>query len=360
MPCFNEADKNDLTPGHKVFQSAIPPASDALDKKVAYNYFPATDIVSAAIQVSTYTYTGADIWVFLWCNRYNGVNAWNKKPNLTPVPIVWYPSTTHECRVNYSTIAKANAATRVQVLYLLGKTNYADPWINNGGSLSDLILPTGTGGWRSDPAAVFTESPVVFGDETYRTCTDKVLIPDFKLADVPAGVNAAGIFLDYEPQDGRTETNTKNFLTLVASEIHSVGKKVGIWTNPLNAPSQQYTKLTSNNLPDILDAVDYLSVQLWNGNPEGSISASYQNQINLLGTMTTDDWEKIMITVELNLPTVDAQWIYNKMHESNSTHPKHVWFWRNGAVQGCPAACPTNTNNIIAYTLYNVSAANKP
>lgn len=336
---------NDPLPslGIRVFQQAPPPASDSVDE--TYSYWPVTD-VSTSQNFSTSTWTGGNKWSFLWANRRNYDDAWNKKPNPFPAPTI--KTGTQECRATFTTIDRANAATQCQIRYMLGRSaaDYQAPWIAVGGVAGDFITDAQM---RANPGNYCT-TDFQNGTVTYKVTVDRVYLPAPRFVDGTHPELQLGVVLDYEVQDSRTPANTLAFLQALAADLHADGRQLYIYTNPLNAPTEKYTGLDNTNLPAVLAAVDFLSIFAWSKSVEGSVAASYAAQIALLGALSAAAWDKLVITFELGTSPgttlADAQWVRSKMREAGTTHPNKVMFWRNYAVQG--AAATTLTNQKIA------------
>lgn len=342
--------------GTRVFQLVPPPRSDKLAEN--YAYWPATDFSSGnAKAVNDSTWTGGDSWYFQWANRTNYGTAWNKKPNPTPSPAIRLGKDSAgkdiECRLTYTSIARANAATRSQIRYTLGMTReqYMQPWLLLPGTSEADFVNDDT--FRASPTSYCTTA---FnwngwqGNLNYMVATDKVLLPALRMSKT----SQTGIVLDYEVQDSRKPETTQAFIKGVAADVHRMGKKLMVISNPLNAPTQKYTSLTAGNLPAILDDVDYLSLMLWSKNREGSIPKSYDNQIKLLGKLEKGEYKKLVLYFELGVPGTtldDARWVYKKLHDTDERHPSAIMFWRNGAVQG--ELGPTFTNQKMSLALFN-------
>lgn len=81
--------------------------------------------------------------------------------------------------------------------------------------------------------------------------------------------------------------------------------------------------------------MDFLSIFLWSKNTEGSIPASYANQVALLGA--APDWSKLAVNFELGNPGTtldDAVWVHDLLTEAGTDHPSILMVWRDYAVIG--------------------------
>lgn len=342
--CFSAADHQELD-GIRVFQQAPPPADDATDQ--SYRYWPCTDAATSQ-DFGRSTWTEGNTWAFVWANRCNAGTAWNKKPNPLPAPREYVDDL--ECRAVFSTHARANAATRCQVRYLLGmdQASCLAPWLEVGGEAADALTDADFRGSPGDHCP----STSAWGDEAYRVMVDKVLLPAVRLTE---GVNAdhrLGVVLDYEVQDGRSPEVTEAFVHALAHDFTGTGKQLFLLTNPFNAPTQQHTGFTAANLPRILADVDHLGVFLWAGSPDGGVAASYATQLQMLGPPAETDVSKLVPIFELGEPGTtldDARWLHETLH-ADGPHPDKVMFWRHYAEQG--GSCDTTTNQKISLVCF--------
>lgn len=351
--CFTAADRRRLH-GLRVFQQAFPPASDT---DARYAYWPCTDVATSQ-DLSRSTWTGGDVWALVWANRCNAGDAWNDKPNPLPAPPEHVGAL--ECRAVFSTHAKANAATRCQIRYLLGMApdDYRAPWLEiPGTSPSDFVADAD---YRRHPGAFCrttlrrrpagAENGTV--EETYRVMEDRVVLPAARLTDGENAAHRAGVVLDYEVQDSRPPETTEAFIHQVAYDVGAAGKELLLLTDPFDAPTQQYTGCTRENLPRLLAVVDYLAVFLWAGDPGGSLPASYDRQLQMLGPLAREDYEKLVVNFELGAPGTtldDARWLHHTLRGAGP-HPDKVMFWRDHAVQG--GSCDTSTNQKISMVCF--------
>jgi hypothetical protein len=348
LPFFQQNHNNQLD-GIRVFQQAPPPRDGSSRIVSRHKYWPATDFATANMNgITDSTWNGGNKWFFAWSNRTNFGTAWNKKPNPPTPPAVVVNG--KDCRTTFSTVERANAATRVQIRFALGmsRASYMAPWLAlPGTSENDFIADTD---YRANYSR-HCKTPFSWKGIDYIVMTDKVLLPPTSMTD---SVQHKGIVLDYEVQDSRSPAVTEVFIKSIAADCHRMNKKLVLLTNPLNSPAQPQTGLNAENIPRLFDVVDHMTVFLWSGNREGSIPASYDNQLKLLGTLSQQDYKKLILFFELGVPGTtqeDARWVYKKLHERNDTHPKAIMFWRHYADQGEPTA--TDTNKKISLSLFN-------
>ncbi|WP_353227621.1 hypothetical protein [Novosphingobium sp.] len=356
----------------RVFQNAQPPADNAHDTASTYPTFPCTDAFSWRQDVNagmnTSTWTGGNGWMYVWANRANKVakvTAGNQFLQLKPNPIQ-NPTPIYnnlECRVEYTTVAKANAATRSLIRYWLGRADYAQPWIDAGGLASDFVFYSHL---LDYPERYFTRV-VTAQNVSYQVMTDIPWLPStivggqgsFTRATMMSGNQARvpGIVLDYEVNDYRSNQVTTLFLNAVAADIHGAGAKLFLWTNPLNRTANTHG-LDFVNLPAIVTKTcDLTSVQLWSGNTGENVAQSYQNQIAMIKGYAcngTVPYDRLVVVLDLKTTLADAQFVNNLLRGPAASNPQALCFWRNGLNQG--GACGTTANNQIIAALEGTAA----
>ncbi len=332
-----------------IFQNAEPPA-DAV-AALAYNTYPLTDAFTwnqgagSRAPLNSSTWNGR-CWLFLWANRAAGGNDAKPNPIQSPAPAI----DGVECRVEYSTVERANAATQCQVRHWLGLSDWATPWTQiAGNSVRDFVTYADL---VKAPATYFTRRVRAQGTD-YRVMADRpwlLSLPDgspFTRARMMGGRTAQvpGVVLDYEVADRRSPATTTQFLTALYGDLHANGAKLFVYTDALDrgAPSG----LDATNLPIIAQsACDYLTVMLWGQNPGGNVAQSYRRQIAMLRGPARDQpvpWSKLTILFELDNTTLaDAQFAYDTLSGPAGQSPQSICFWRNGAVQG--GLCDANGN----------------
>jgi len=352
--CFLKTSVDNLPTGLRVIHNSAPPANDVVD--ATYPSWPATVFTSSAdtLAPSSYSKPGHERWAFVWANRRN-YGGWNTKPNDLPGDMVTLGG--KECRSTFTTVGMANAATRIQVRAILGLPT--QPVLDNNPGLTAVVPyvnAEGTG-WSQSPAQYFT-ADFVHSTGTYRVCENVVLLHPHVFPD--GDERFVGITLDYECQDSRAESTTASFLHVIQYDCSLAQKKAHLLTNPFDAPSQAYTKVTEANLQTIFAEWDYVGVWLWSDNIEDSISASYATQIGMLPDLTTAaDWAKVVIYFELGPESsapnpgttiADAWWVRKKLTAAGDLHPTSVQFWRNGAPSGDP--CSSDKNRKISIVCF--------
>lgn len=321
-----------------VHHQHTPPPDDLDD--VEWQFFPATAYSSRQVDISTSTWSGGK-WGTVWDNRWNYGDAHSKKPNLASQPEKKIGAL--KARTVYSSQALAMAATRCQVRHYLGyaTVDIEAIWTAAGGDAADIIT---NAAWTASPETYAT-TPFTDAGEDYLVAVDTVILPPFQF-----DASFDGVWLDYEPHDTRTPAETLTHITNLVNDCHSVSKDLFLYTNVWNGGAMPYNGLDGTNAQDVLDVVDGMTVLLWSDNDEGSIEASYDNQIAMIetaGALDAAQWAKLAIIFELGTDSGgttldDAEWVYNKMHEVGTDHPETIVLWRKGAEHGGP---PSRTLN---------------
>lgn len=138
--------------------------------------------------------------------------------------------------MEFSTIAKAIAATRIHAAYALGAAMAECEALGAeaGMTASDLIPYADAVATREtlfiydpDPGATppYTNVPC-------KVCIDKVVMPNARFVDGPG--DKWGIVLDYEAHDDRSQAETLDLVQHVADAWHARGMKVYLYTNPID------------------------------------------------------------------------------------------------------------------------------
>jgi hypothetical protein len=268
-----------------------------------------------------------------------------------------------------------------------------DPWLRIAGtSAGDFVFYSQL---SANPAAYFTGTFAVANQRsttTYSIMTDRPWLPSapvtrsnpnglyqraFMMPAEPKYQAAPGIALDYEVADGRTTgvgasandpNGALNFIAALHDDIHATADSRGraqtpgqlvLFTDALNAPSMAASGLDASNLYTICQShVDLMSVQLFGDNREGSIPASYADQIGVLkagalkaGGKAGIPYSKLFLTFDVaGAKPGDALFAHQLLSQgaasSPASAPSTVWFWNDGA-----AACSSAANAQISTVL---------
>jgi hypothetical protein len=387
--------------GFRVFRIANPPQSDGAPSVARYSSWPVTDTMTCQAGAVTSTWTGGpsktkspiNAWYYVWANRAANPNQKVLGPNPIQSPLIIEPVSGLACRVNYTTIEKANAATQCLIRYWLGRSDYMKPWLKIAGtSPADFITYAQL---AANPSAYFTTTFAVSNHhlvESFRVMTDRPWLPSapasasnpkglyqrqFMMPSLPAYQYAPGVMLDFEVGDGRTTgtghasgdaQGTLNFLKRLSADIHATADEtgrpqhaaqLGLYTDALNGPSMVHSGLDVTNLGEICrEHVDLMSIMISGANLEGSVQKSYDNQIRLLKTKPSDTipFAKLFLTYDIGTTTVaDSHFVFRMLLQNKwfnpPQNPAAVAIWDNGA----PLCVPV-TNTLLVGVLQGPQA----
>jgi hypothetical protein len=392
--------------GIRVFRTANPPADNSPSAIAAYAAWPATDLVSsqAVSTTSGWTNGGAannwplSAWYFVWANRAADPRQSVLGPNPIQGPAIVDPVTGCECRVNFTSIAKANAATQSLIRYWLGRSDYMAPWLAIAGtSPADFVYYRDL---AANPSAFFKSTFKVANahqNTTYRVMVDRPWLPSAPVTRFnPNGVfqraymmrgsagsrqppyaNAPGVLLDFEVGDGRTPgtgasakdpEGTLNFLRRLHDDLHAKADSTGqgqipaqlaLFTDALNARSSGAHGLDASNIPLICrNYVDLMPILVSGAGVEKDLQASYFNQLKLLRKLQSDaiPFAKIMAIFDLaNSSRSDALFMHDQLRAGVAgpapNGPASLYVWNNLMTN-----CASTTTEKLAWLLKGAKA----
>ncbi|WP_174300270.1 hypothetical protein [Caulobacter sp. S45] len=293
--CFGPNER----PSIPILENAPPPK----DGQAGYAFYPASAIATMQLDALTPNRSAIPQYYWQWANH--GPRR-TEKGNIAP----GVTGMTRTVAVDFSSPNSADACTLAQTAVVLGLKDQAARYAADG------------------------RLRIVNAVPGQAETTDVCIVPNQTL---PSG---DGVVLDYEVQDGRPEAESTTFLNRYASLVRSSGRKVILYTNPLDAPTQRNTGLSRANISAVAQNFDQVTLLLWGRNRQGNISASYSSQAQLLGGSLA----KALIVFELSGTSLqDAQTV---RQIALNNHVAGVEFWRNGAKQG--GDCSTDVNRKIA------------
>lgn len=330
-------DPGDATPfAPLVMMHQAPPPIDNSQDKTTYAYGPITDSSSQNVALqNNSTWTGGHSWPFVWANRAR-VAAGHTLDPANPI----YPTILDQkgspYRVEYTTVARANAATKAQVLYILGAP--ASVW-------QAPLTKAGVGfvAWSklsATPGAYFT-STSQDGDST--VMVDQMPIP------TDVSTSARGVEIDYEVQDDRPTNVTTGFLTVLGSTIRSYGKKAYLYTNPWDSGVLGRNGFAFTGIDNIKANFDYISLLLLNSSLICDVPTAYGPSVTFLrGVSGNLDFSQVLVTVdEMNCTPSDAVALHQQRAIDNFAGYN---LWPDGAVEG--GSTLTGPNRLIWYLLH--------
>jgi len=311
--CFTSVDNAKLS--FAVLQQAPPPTSRA---DSGYPYYPYTGQVTMQLGRIGSGSNVENQYYAQWANRSDkpildapGRAPVDRKANLQP-----RMQGSRAQRSKFDSIERADLCTLAQSTSVLGLP--LEPLARQAQSLGVVLQKASS---APDVGALSPENVCVL--------PDGVLPP-----------RAAGMMLDYEVQDGRTPAQTAQFLAAYADLIHSAGKKVGLLTNPLDAPTQRWTGINQSNAASIAKRYDWSTIFLWSGNRQHDVRASFESQIAVLQAGGGVDSGRLIANFELANTTLDDARVVRELIKRNKL--MGVMLWRNGASQGGECAEPVN------------------
>lgn len=291
-------------PDVAIIQQGPPPESDA---DANYSFYPASMFVSMNLEKLNARPSRLPKYFWQWANHGpRPVEKGNIGPRVNQESAA---------KLNFSSTATADACTLAQTATVLGLADKARTYAARG----PVNLTTAAAPMRLMDVCLVWNAPLATDIE--------------------------GILLDYEVQDGRAPQQTRDFLLEFASLAHDAGRKVILYTNPLDAPTQAQTGIDGSNARVLMAAFDKMSIQLWSGNRQGDLAASFKAQMTLIDA---PDPQKLFVVFELaNTTLADAATARALVKEYGLAA---ILFWRNLAKQGGP--CETPVNRKIACIAY--------
>lgn len=330
--CFSKADNDRLS--FDVVRLGWPPVDDVIDCE--FPRWPCTEVASTVGFVGS-EWSGRK-WEMVWANR--GTNpapgeGWNMLPNPLPPPRMVVDEL--RCMADYTTNERAIAATRCQILALLKRPDFAQPWLDVGGDESDIVTMAQL---RADPAAYFTHDKTVgprpgqnpdLPLRHFKVMIDRPWIRDYNLIDQPDPVE--GVMLDYEVIDNRSDEQTTECLETLAADLHAAGLKLFLYTNPLTAGVMPYSGLSRDNLPGLVqDHLDRVTVLSFGGMPGATVVSDYQEQLSILRGSGPTPYSKVVVTYGIGRSNLEhAAQIHQIMTGKCGPAPAALLIWPDGA-----------------------------
>ena len=318
--CFSPEDSGRLP--FDVIVQAPPPRAD---NDRSWRYHPASGTASADLGALRASTANLKKYWYLWANRCHSGGqeqcGWNPKGNVVS-PRLQAPSG-EEVRTFFTSFAAANTCTLIQAAWALG-SNHAEVDRMAAGARVRVVSRE--------------ENPLQYmrGGRLVDIC----LLPETTLSP-----DAKGIVLDYEVQDARTPAQTEKFLLEFAALVKARGKQALLFTNPLDAPTQKYTGINTQNIAAIGQAFDAVGLTLWGKSKQRNVQASVSSQLQMVKQMRPDH---IYLIFELsNTSMEDARFAREMMLRD---HYAGVMLWRNYAEIG--GSCDSEANRKIACLVF--------
>ncbi len=269
---FNPDDAKSLAP--IIFMQAASPPIDNLETNQSYANGPITDSSSQNVPVENCTTWSGRSWEFIWVNR--SVQNTGANPRANPIfPAIVYqnipPLTDPDVRIEYTTVRKADAATKAKLLYLLGANQaiWQRPLVTVGICASSPCNSSEALAWSDlssdatagDPRNYFKHNKSKDGNSY--VLIDRIVIPQQVLSN-NISTNSYGVVLDYEVQDYRTPGSARSFLTNVGNIIARYGRKSYLYTNPWDLGIVTANGFSITTINDIENSFDYVGLYALN------------------------------------------------------------------------------------------------
>jgi hypothetical protein len=311
---------------------SVPPRTNA---DAGYPYYPLTASASANIlRLNSSLATNVQKYYVVWANHCNGSagNGCRQRSagdlpsalsNPIPHPAVRDAAGGPKLTSLFTSYDAADGCTKAQVAFVLG---YDEAQVRAAAG-AGLTLVTDRS--KLDGLARGADQRL----------TDVCVMP-------PAAMSArvAGILLDYEAHDGRGPKTARDFLIALAGLVHQKGKRIVLYTNPLDAPGQRLSGLSSENLNELQAAFDDVTILLFRKDPTSNLRRSFAAQMALLraGPRPVDP-AHLMVTFQLGATTLaDARDVRALIMENRIPA---VTLWQNRA--DLSGSCETPVNREI-------------
>ena len=339
------------TGGIAVFHNHNPPSQT--DTAETFPAFPiSVGAVQNIAQLNSITPRhGAAAAQFIWSQRISRMVQTGAGTRPNPIRPAIFNTASKECRTQYSTVARAAMATRVMIRHNLGLT-YGDLLAEAGLTPADVIAYADA---VADADAIFTLPPDPGATpphgEDFACCMDKIVLTNARLVDGPGPL--WGVVLDHEVQDGRSAAQTLALVEGIAADCQAAGLKLLVYTNPLDGAMPAINGLTTGNLAQIMQLVDFVTVLLGVNSSTAGIYQSFLAQTAMLrGTTGTADvdWSKVCITLALSGDAFRAQQAGHIVRRliTDATPIRAIWFWPD--LQPLGGDGDSNANRMIGAT----------
>jgi hypothetical protein len=333
-----------------ILRSGNPPASNSVDH-TSYIYGPLSTARSSGIphlNSSTWTSSnpGQEFMISIWGNRQQGMSgkAFLKFNNLNAPPIK--DSSGIAVGTEYTTVAKANAATEAAILHAVGASSgvWERPLVRSGicavFPCTDIeAVPWTTA--NADPATYF---PHTAQNRKGHVAHDAFIIPPESYI---SNGKAFALAIDYEVDDLRPclgTGSTDEFIAHIAQEIHGYGKKLVVLTDPWDSGVSARNGFCLEAMNHIVANVDWLNNTLSSKNNSGSISQEFYNGLTFMaGVSGVLDRNKVLVSYLTGGTTeADTLTIHNLQLTTPVAGYDVVAYY---AIQGQAAQCTSNSSN---------------
>ncbi|TPW31178.1 hypothetical protein [Pararhizobium mangrovi] len=343
----------DLTAPIRILHNRVQPRPD--DTIDSYDGFPIGMAASQNIANMNAVPAGWDgeIAHFQWAHRASAIEGTEKGTKPNPISPTIRRADGIVCRVQYSTIAKAMAASKVCIMTTLGydpaecAVVAADAGFDSSAIVSYADAVDGCEALFADDPNPDATPP--YAGEPYHVATDRIILANARIVDNPA--QAWGIVYDYEAQDGRSSDATRTHIADLAEVCHTKGFKLLVYTNPLDGAGVLQSGLTRDSLGDVLAAVDRLSILVGTAYSGGNVVGHFRRQLAMLtgpDGSGSPDMAKVFVTFALSSGEVDARQVRRLLTELSAV--RMLWYWPDLQTLGGDRS--RTVNRVIAASAY--------
>ena len=202
----------------------------------------------------------------VWCNRSADINGDGSSPNTSVYKGNWYEgifrSATHgETRPQFTTVNRADAATRITLARLLG---YPDTFLTNLASQAGITWYNHSDLDISSAAALAEE--YINGGVTRWYLVDKVIVP------AKPSHRPTSVMFDYEVHDSRSPADVIRLITQLRRDVRSTRKMIWFTNSLRNVSTRVRNGYNMHSTARLMSSADYVAPVVWTGATVGNPS----------------------------------------------------------------------------------------
>ena len=320
-------------PTWEVMHQMAPPEDDTVDE-TTFSGFPANGVMTGSI---TGLKTSADngmtimpnLYYFQWCNRWHDPTAtvsggfpnWRRNTGFSPGI---FTTADNECGVEYTSLAKADAATKTIASYLAGNSSATYEAIATaaGFSVGDIYTYAAA---SAAADSLFTLASLKENETSVRVARDIIVLPQYTLGDT----DCLGVYLDTEMGDGRTPAELVALVTDLHTIYSAAGYTLNIWNNGLGTGGADNSGFDATSIAAIQSLGVPVSIFGWRRTNSQNMTYYLDEQAPYFAAA---NWPLVHMIFQLqDATTEDATLARAYMLEKGMTR---VTFYRGGATIG--------------------------